>query len=280
MKSESNYSRHILSGGTVNLLHLDPSTGVVSKRYLEGNGISGSSSQRLHAESISLEQIPCSPKLLGVDKGVLYMEHLSGESRLDEAVSYLPESGQDDIYRVAGKALRQVHSHFRDSCNGLYSSSQLKRSLSHLSSCREVLLSCGITTQQVIDYLHNNQDVVSRFVSELGVSWTHGDYWLNNLIGSLRTDRNFSLSGVIDWELASKASPYIDFASVFLSIEMPHPESSAPFWKGYGFTPNSMTVRYFAVSKMLDWLAHDPQADINSSFYSDKIRFMRQEVLK
>lgn len=206
------------------------------------------------------------------------MEYLYGETGLDETVSYLPESCQTEIYHTAGQVLQEVHSHLRGRCNGRDVSQQLfHRSLVSLNEVKDILTSQGIITNKVIDYLHSNLPGVKDKVSKRGLSWTQGDYWLNNLIGRIR-DRHFSLSGVIDWELASYTTPYVDYASVFLSIEMPHPESSGPFWKGYGNTPDHPTIRYFAITKILDWLSHDPEADLNSHFYFDKINFMRKEI--
>jgi aminoglycoside phosphotransferase (APT) family kinase protein len=115
-------------------------------------------------------------------------------------------------------------------------------------------------------------------IEKHGQVWTHGDYWLSNYVGK-RVGDNFELEAVIDWETAKLTTPYEDFATVLMSIEQTHPNSSAFFWHGYGIKPIHTLQQHFAVLKTLEWMRADKEAQedqFTSPFYATKIQMLKR----
>lgn len=274
-----NEKGQILGGGTVNQVFFDHSTGVVTKSFRTGNGISIHAGQRLTAEVFALSSIPIAPVFLGRNCTSVYMSHLDGEKHLDSAVAVESESTRVNVYQTAGATLSQIHNCCRQPIPSGHFLGHLSAAVKNLDAAAPRLSQYGINTLDVIDYLHNHHARVTQEVNRHGLTWTHGDFWLNNLIGQLKNGV-FRLNGVIDWELGKVDTPYVDFAIALLSVEMPHPESSQHLWKSYGLTPDVRTKNFFAVMKVLDWVAADPHSGLESDFYQPKIDFIRQEIKK
>lgn len=268
-----------LGGGTVNTVTLDTNTGIVSKSFNNGNGIARSPKHRLQAEIYSLKKIPVAPNFLGCNSTTVHMQHLIGENNLDVVTQNKSESARNNIYRTAGISLAKIHSCNRQVCHEGQVGIHKSMAVNNIIKVNGRLAEKGISTLQVIDYLNGGERRAEGCAKKTGLAWTYGDYWLNNLIGEISRG-GFKLNGVIDWELAQVDTPFVDYAVAYLSIERMYPESSKPFWKGYGFTPDEKTKKYFAVMKTLQWIAADPQGDLNSDFYKDKIDFIKQETQK
>ena len=207
------------------------------------------------------------------------MTLLDGENHLDAIVDDELESIRVQIYRTAGKSLSVIHRHFQEPATSDVINVHLASAHKNLQDISARLCDKNIPTIDVIEYLQNNKVRVNHEIIRRGLTWTHGDFWLNNLIGRIR-GKNFKLTGVIDWELSRIDTPYVDFAIVQMSLEIPHQESSKHFWKGYGSVPDIRTQNYFSVLKTIDWIAADPSSDLESDFYTQKLNFLKRMVKK
>ena len=268
-----------LQGDTVNSVSLNHYSGIVTKSFRSGNGIHRLASDRLVAEITSLQRIPIAPTFVGSSDSQVHMKMLSGENHLDAIVDHEPEQVRAQIYQTAGKSLSTIHQHFRQKATGDVVAGHLVTANKNLQAIASKLCLKDIPTLDAINYLQGNLSRSTQEVAKIGLTWTHGDFWLNNLIGQIR-DKKFSLTGVIDWELAKVDTPYADFAIVQMSLEVPHPDSSKHFWHGYGQHPDKKTKNYFSVMKLFEWIAADPEGNLDSEFYQPKIDFLREEIRK
>lgn len=267
-------------GGTVNSVRYHSDLGLVEKGYQNGNGITSPQDLRKRAESYSLKNIPIAPEFVGDGDGVgIIMRMLEGESQLDLCVKNISEGKRDAVWHEAGNALRVIHDQFKSDLYPPFNKDVLLKSSSgKLQKISAGLIRNGVNTIEIVEYLERNFERVSREVKKTGTVWTHGDYWLNNLLGSF-SGSDFKVSGVIDWELASTNSPYVDFAVAYMSIIRQHPGSEKEFWKGYGRKPDFATVQYFSILKMIEWMYSD-DSDYSSSFYSDKFKLLKEELAR
>lgn len=269
-----NLDVEISGGGTTNHIYLAGNEHV-KKDFVFGNGVNKSIAQRLVSEYWSMKLVDISPQFAGVEGQSLFMSYIDGENQLDKAIISYPESASFLIYKLAGESLKKIHEVIRIK-SGNYHKRHLKKCLESVSAAQGILLSKGINALSVYESLFHSYS--EKEIDKLGLVWTHGDYWLNNLIGR-RENGSFRLSGIIDWELAGLGSPYEDFAIVKMSIEDVHPESSSPFWDGYGHKPASDLQRHFAILKTLEWMNAEPEDnDLDSPFYLRKLQMIREAI--
>ncbi|OGG15727.1 hypothetical protein A3D77_01740 [Candidatus Gottesmanbacteria bacterium RIFCSPHIGHO2_02_FULL_39_11] len=255
--------------GTTNTVEHNKETGKVKKTFYEGNGIGRPLFNRVIAEAQSMKMIQLTPELFDFTDRTITMSYLEGEKQIDNFVDQYPECLQQSVYTEAGKALRVFHNSIRRKLPESYHDSHAWKTYQFLGKNSEALTRHGINPITFLSFLEDSY--CEEEVEKSGLTWTHGDYWLNNLIGK-QNGTKFDPTGVIDWELAGMGSPYEDFAVVRVSIEDTHPNSSESFWKGYADKPSKRLIQHFAFVKVLDWMIHDDPAlngDYSSDFYQN-----------
>jgi aminoglycoside phosphotransferase len=249
--------------------------GTVTKVFNNNGIITTPAFLRMHAEISGLQKVLIAPNIVNITGNTVTMTHIPGEKNMDAHIDQMPETLQVSLFESAGKALKYIHDQNRTECPPDYIQ-KLQNEMITLTK-RSVLKldQLGIKPDQLKTYILgncNDAEIVRR-----GLSLTHGDYWLNNIMAKMN-HKSISVSGVIDWELAQKASPYRDFAGVALSIIDYHPFAAESFWKGYGEKPDKDVVQYFCMGQILNWINVDQQPDFNSSFYKNKILKMKQSL--
>lgn len=261
-----------LRGGLINKVTLDPGTGLVTKTFQQGNGIEVLPRTRLLAESRSLRTMLVAPDLRGLTRQSITMTFVDGEKQLDEEVKEYSEHRKNSVFNIAGQTLASIHDRVCTSVNG-YSAGHQHRVQSLLNKTGNALKDNGINTEHLAMFLTDSYN--EREIERRGLVWTHGDYWLNNVIGT-PNNGSFSVNGVIDWELAKLDTPYEDFAVVEMSIEDLHQGSSTPFWIGYGETPDAGLKRHYAIVKTMDWMTQDQNFD--TDFYQTKFDVIKRTL--
>ncbi len=260
-------------GGTVNSLFRV--NGTVIKQFNNGNGVAIPKSQRLASEHYSMKNIDVAPKFKGYVGQGLAMSYVDGEYQLDDAIDTFPERLRSEINQDAGETLSQIHRYMHAPLPVNYHKLHFQRIYSFLERTQPYLQTLGIDTLCLLEGLTESYNY--KEIEQRGVNWTHGDYWLANYIGK-RSNGNFQLQSVIDWETAKQTTPYEDFAVVRMSIEQAHPESREPFWKGYGVEPLRELQNHYAALKTLEWMQSDEegiQSDFSTTFYQPKIDLLR-----
>lgn len=266
-----------LKGGTLNPIFFHEEKGVVTKGYETGNGVVRDPHTRRLSEIISLKTIRFAPSYLGQTEATIFMSFVNGEKSLDEAVHIFPEPLRYAIFQTAGETLKEIHRTHQKAVPHSYHEAHTRYFCDLVNATKERLNLVGIPFSDLLSFLLQSYD--PEEVNKRGIVWTHGDYWLNNLIGEEHAHK-FTLNGVIDWELAGYASPYKDFSLVKMSIEDVHEGSSAPFWQGYGSQPQKKLQTHFAIMKTLEWIAGEPKENpLNSSFYEQKFKMIRRALL-
>ncbi len=262
-----------LEGGTVNSLFR--TNGSITKVFNNRNGINMPSERRRRAEYYSMRNIDVAPKFRGFTSEGITMSYVEGEKYLDGEIDTYPEGVRMGIYKQAGETLAHIHQQLRYPVVPGFHDAHMQRIFKLVHEADPYLRNLSIEPFKLLEALSETykKDEIER----RGLSWIHGDYWLSNYIGR-RVNEHFELSSVIDWETAHVASPYEDFAIVLMSVEHAHPESSSPFWSGYGMRPEQSMQKHFAVLKTLEWMPSDEEGQemhFTSSFYQPKIEMIR-----
>lgn len=266
-----------LRGGTLNHIFLNPNKEIVKKEFSYGNGIETSISKRLVSEYWSMKLMDISPVFHGTDSASIFMSYIDGEKELDHAIYNYPESVADMVYRQAGEMLRRIHTVIHAD-SSYYHLEHRKKINNAIIRSQDILHRKGVNPITLRTSLFNSYS--EKEIERTGLVWTHGDYWLNNLIGR-RMNNHFRLEGIIDWESAGLGSPYEDFAIVKMSIEDEHEGSSGPFWKGYGYKPIPDLQRHYSILKTLEWMIADgPETNGNydTPFYRKKLEMIRNSL--
>ena len=263
--------------GTINKVIIT-SDGRVVKAFEDNGLVERSARHRQNAEALSLIKFEgLSPTLFDVYQNKVEMSVANGENHLNSKLPEMSEALQQSVFTEAGRTLRQVHELGpRARLTPAYHQKVVRGSQSKTAELSGSFLENNIDPVGVFSYLENayKQEEVDR----LGAVHTHGDFWLNNLMGGVNGN-SFTSKSVIDWEMASlAASPYEDYAIIELSIESPYPQSKLPFWEGYGFTPDPRMKRYFAIMQILTWMNGESNKDYSSEFYQEKLDLIRVTI--
>jgi len=265
-----------LKGGTTNRLFLDPQSNRVLKEFVGGNGMVQSFQKRRAAEEWSMKNVPIAPEYRGSDQTHVAMSFVDGERDIDGQVDQLSESLQHQVYFESGKALASIHDTVKFALPKKYHLQHLAEVVRLIQATKKVLAQNGVNTLDLIDFMKASYD--RNLVEKSGLVWTHGDYWLRNVIGTLGNNL-FTLSSVIDWETAWMNSPYDDFAIVEMSVERAHGEPAQVFWDGYGKTPDRHLQRHYSIAKTMEWITgEDENVDFSSDFYQTKFNMMKETL--
>lgn len=262
-----------LEGGTVNSLFR--TNGTIIKQFNNRNGINTPATQRMRAEHISMSNIDVAPAFRGFSPQGIAMTYVDGEKYLDQEIDSYPEAVRMSIYKQAGETLAHIHKQLPYPIVPGFHDAHMQRIFKLVHEADPYLRNLNIEPFKLLEGL--TETYQQEEIEKRGMSWVHGDYWLSNYIGR-RVNEHFELASVIDWETAHVASPYEDFAIVLMSIEHAHPESSLPFWSGYGTHPVQSMQKHFAVLKTLEWMPSDEEGQkthFTTPFYQPKIEMVR-----
>lgn len=260
-KELKGYTNHLLQN----------SDGTIVKFFRDEGVTSRLASVRQQMESSALRGLPFTPQLLSEKEHEIKMTGLAGERDLDVKVDEMPERLQYSVFRSAGALLRFIHDYQKTEMPVCYVDRLVNDCLLRTNKIGGILRSVSIDPKTLSEYFIRecNRDEIER----MGLGITHGDYWLNNIIG--RMNSKFEPSGIIDWEMGGIGSPYNDFAVVSFSIEDAHPFSRKSFWDGYGLNPNLGVKNYFCIRQIVIWLSEDGEPCLESDFYRNKIKMLR-----
>ena len=132
------------------------------------------------------------PTLFAVDGQNLHMSYVPGIDKLDEAVYDLSPADKESVHRLAGRTLRSIHGTTRFEV-GDYHNKHKHHIRDTIGPVVDRLKLMGIHPEYLYDFLvgsYNREEVET-----LGITVTHGDYWLNNIrIGSLTCVISITLS--------------------------------------------------------------------------------------
>ncbi len=259
--------------GYTNRLLQNPD-GTISKFFRDEGITSRSSLVRKRTESSLLRKMPLTPRILDEKPHEIKITELIGEKDLDTKIDEMSERIQISVFKSAGSMLRFIHDYHRTPLPLYYIDQLVRDSLARTNKIEEALKSLSINPQALREYFVKECD--RKEIEKWGLCITHGDYWLNNIIG--RIDSDFELSGIIDWEMGGVGSPYNDFAVVSFSIEKAHPFSIESFWEGYGVKPNSAVKNYFCARQIVLWISEDGDPHFDSDFYKTKVDMLRESV--
>jgi len=263
-----------IEGGTVNRVTLDERTGIIRKEFALGNGVEVSIAKRLVSEWESMRKIKQTPVAKGILDSVIFMSYVDGEKHLDQAIDSYPVGTAARIYQQAGQSLADIHNVIHMNASRYHKAHEVKY-YDLIRRNEDNLKTVGVSSLALYESLRDSYD--KKEIDKQGLAWTHGDYWLNNLIGK-RINGHFQLNAIIDWELAGLGSPYEDFAIVKMSIEDQHEQATQSFWKGYGAKPKPELQRHFAIVKTLEWMVSDEEGiseKFETDFYKPKIAQIR-----
>lgn len=247
--------------------------GSITKFFSDDGVISRSALIRLNTEKQILKLVPLAPNLISETSNSLTISTIEGERNLDRSVDQMQEGLQLSLFESIGESLAFLHDRYRNSVSENYINSVICDAYLTVKATSRILEQLGIDTELLSLYFCNSINLSE--VKKLGVVITHGDYWLNNIIGQVRRNR-FTVAGVVDWEMGGIASPYCDFANVYLSIFNYHPLATETFWNGYGFKPDGSTLAYFCAKQIVTWINEDKSPDFSSNFYLSKLEFLRR----
>lgn len=139
-----------------------------------------------------------------------------------------------------------------------------------------ILASQEIESVKVKSFLESKLDENKLLAS--GVSQLHGDFWFNNIL----CDKG-EISGIIDWEMASRGFSYQDIATFSIDMEE---ESNlqvdfSNFWGGYNQSVDPDLKKAFVVAQCILFLDNAKITDFDSvedSFYKKLTRIIKKHV--
>lgn len=262
-----------LSGYTNRLS--ENSDGTITKFFRDEGVTSRPAHQRQLAELHALGTFPLSPDLIDIKNGAVTMTTVAGERELDSLIDQLPASLQASIFSAVGVTLALIHNQYRQPITEKYLQGMVADSILRVEQITGVLESLSISPVHLQKYFQDPPKV--QEIKRAGLAVTHGDYWLNNIIGQIHGQK-FNVSGIIDWEMSQIASPYCDLASVELSVLAYHPLANGQFWKGYCLIPQPEVLRYFCLRQIVTWISEDQRPNFNSSFYKGKIDLLKKTI--
>lgn len=249
--------------------------GTITKFFRDDGVTSRPASLRQRSESQILRILPNTPNLVYETANSITMSRVEGESNLDNIITQMPECLQLSAFESVGRTLSYVHGQYRGAVTEEYIRKVIFDSASRVGRITRILDELGIESTLLLNYFCNSLN--KNEIMKLGLTITHGDYWLNNIIGQIRNGA-FNVSGIVDWEMGGISSPYNDFASVQMSIFDYHQQSKNSFWKGYGFRPDEGTLKYFCLRQIVVWISEDGNPNFSSDFYKPKIDLLRRTI--
>jgi aminoglycoside phosphotransferase len=261
-------SKEYLSGHTNSVYRVGDT---VVKTFEDLSLSSRSAIKRQRSEEYALRHYPLTPNLIQIDENRLTMSRVVGHNHLDGEIPFLSDAQRDALYITVGQTLKLVHGFENALPVGPKYHERL--AVPSIAKVRGLNGKLGINHDGLIDYIINAYEPAE--VQKWGITVVHGDYWLDNIIVKSASNK-LETAGVIDWEMSGVGSPYIDFASVNLSIEMVHEGASLGFWKGYGAVPKQSVKTYFSTLKIIDWLYGDSEVNPESGFYAPKLALLRR----
>src|SRR3989344_2613476 len=246
-----------LEGGFINNVYLE--NGVVIKSFDNDTLVGISSAERIQNETRALSLFGgiIAPRLISFSGTSIHQEFIEGESYEIRA------RRGDKVFIVSGSILAQIHNF----CTAprplhVYYQARFKKAV---STAKPILKA---------ERLSPTFDVAWQIVYKLESRYTHGDFWLGNLIGNPGEGPK-----VIDWEFSGIGSPYEDFAIADLWIFREFPDSSKSFWAGYGKIPDQKTIDSFLVLRCVEFIATTTLEkyllEEKDGFYHNKIAVLR-----
>lgn len=268
-----------LEGGFINDPRRDGSS--VIKTYGGEELVHISSGERQRREELALKnfgEAGIAPRLYESDRThqTITMEYVPSVPLLDDYVRR-DHVNRNGILKGAGDILRQVHRQVDWDIDD-YLSHYFIKSANATNKAYKILEYAGLKPTEVFKSITSaiNPDEVQRH----GITYTHGDPWLNNFLYNDKQDR---VLGMVDWEAAGEGSPFEDFAIVYLWIEKEHGNIDA-FWDGYGSRPERNTLYGFVIAKCIEFIA---RTDLNSfmkeqkdggGYYTNKIEVIKETL--